>query len=134
MASSSARPVKRLLVLGAAVPFAFFGYNVFPVAAATPTCAGQPATIVVSSHSAHTVRGSSHRDVIVVHDAGHVVRAAGGNDLVCGSGGHDVIHGGSGSDRIMGSAGRDALWGGSGPDEMTGGSGDDQLEGQDGDD
>src|SRR6476469_1237246 len=92
---TTSRPIKRALALTATLPFAFFGYNVLPVSAATPTCAGQSATIVVGSHSPTVVRGTGHRDVVVVHDAGHVVRARGGNDLVCGSGGHDVIRGGA---------------------------------------
>ena len=51
------RPTKRGLALVAALPFAFFGYNAFPVAAATPTCHGHAATKVVTSHSAH---GTGH--------------------------------------------------------------------------
>src|SRR6478735_8974516 len=140
----------RVLALGASLPFAFFGYNALPVSAATPTCAGQAATMVVTAGSAHSVRGTDHRDVIVIRDAGHVVRAHGGNDLVCGSGGHDTVFGGHGRDRILGFAGRDNLVGGdddeqgddgddvlagnSGDDDLVGGSGDDELEGDQGDD
>src|SRR5664279_760723 len=101
-------PTKRGMALAAALPIAFFGHNVFPVAAATPTCHGHSATQVVSSHSPHVVHGTSHRDVIVVKDPGHVVKAGGGNDLVCGSSGHDDLRGGSGNDHLYGGAGSDS--------------------------
>src|SRR5262245_19818529 len=47
------RTARRALVLVLAVPFALFGYNIFPVAAATPTCGGSAVTKVVTSHSPH---------------------------------------------------------------------------------
>ncbi|HEX2892479.1 MAG TPA: calcium-binding protein [Marmoricola sp.] len=103
-------------------------------AAGTPTCAGQHATRVVTSSSPHVVRGTSHRDVIVVRDPGHVVKTLGGNDLVCGSAGHDVIVGGAGNDELLGQGGSDRLVGGAGDDDLVGGNGNDDLVGGTGND
>ena len=124
----------RALALTSTLPFAFFGYQALPVAAATPTCEGQAATMVVGSGSAHVVHGTAHRDVVVVKDAGHVVRLGGGADLLCGSTGHDTVFGGAGRDHVLTFAGRDTVSAGAGADEVSGGAGDDDLEGDQGDD
>ena len=68
---------------------------------ASPSCNGSKATLVVTAHSKHVVKGTSHRDVIVVQDPGHVILAGAGNDIICGSAGHDVIDGGAGNDQIF---------------------------------
>src|SRR3954447_21227539 len=128
------RSTKRSLALVAALPIAFFGYSVLPASAATAHCGGAAATIVVGSHSHHTVRGTNHRDVIVIHEAGHVVNARGGDDLVCGSSGHDVVNGGAGDDRLLGRGGDDRLTGGRGDDDLVGGLGEDIEHGDAGDD
>jgi len=94
----SGRSVVRAAALLSALPVALVGYSAVAVAAAAPMCAGHHATKVVTSHSAHRVRGTSHRDVILIRDAGHVVLARGGNDLVCGSAGADVVRVGQGGE------------------------------------
>ena len=130
----SGRSVVRAAALLSALPVALVGYSAVAVAAAAPMCAGHHATKVVTSHSAHRVRGTSHRDVILIRDAGHVVLARGGDDLVCGSAGADVVRGGGGNDRILGGRGRDHLQGGPGDDVVRGGGGDDVVRGGGGDD
>src|SRR4051812_42112881 len=118
------RPTKRAFALAAALPFAFFGYSSNPVSAATSMCHGHPVTQVVTSHSAHTVFGTAHRDVILVTDSGHVIKARGGDDLVCGSRGDDVLRGGAGDDELFGGSGRDVEHGGPGDDFVRGNAGD----------
>ncbi len=103
-------------------------------AAGVPTCAGHRATEVVTARSPHVVRGTSHRDVIVVRAPGHVILAGGGSDFVCGSNGHDTIFGGSGNDHLFGRGGNDRISGGPGNDDINGGSGDDDINGDTGDD
>ena len=109
----------------------------------TPTCHGKHATIVVTSHSPHTVEGTHYADVVVIRSDGHVVETLGGNDTICGSSGHDVIHGGGGNDYVhayggndlvFGDSGDDTLSGGTGNDHVEGGSGNDSVQGADGDD
>ncbi len=96
-------------------------------AAGVPTCAGHRATEVVTARSPHVVRGTSHRDVIVVRAPGHVILAGGGSDFVCGSNGHDTIFGGSGNDHLFGRGGNDRISGGTGNDDINGGSGNDDI-------
>ena len=45
------------------------------------SCAGAAATIVVTASSPRVVHGTSHADVILAQDPGHIVRAAGGDDV-----------------------------------------------------
>lgn len=78
----SARSAVRAAALLSALPLAIIGYSTVAVAAAAHMCGGHSATTIVTSHSAHTVRGTSHRDVILIRDTGHVVIAKGGDDLV----------------------------------------------------
>jgi len=100
--------------------------------AAAATCDRKTATIV---SSASTIRGTNHRDVIVVTGTGtHTINARGGNDIICGSSGVDTINGGSGKDKIFGFAGNDILNGGSGADTISGGDGDDVESGNSGND
>ena len=100
--------------------------------AATPTCDGKKATIVSGASS---IRGTNHRDVIVVTGSGaHTVNARGGNDIICGSAGVDTINGGSGKDKIFGFGGNDVINGGSGADVISGGDGDDVESGNSGND
>jgi Ca2+-binding RTX toxin-like protein len=131
---TTTRTATRVLAVAATLPFAFFGYASLPASAASSSCDGQAATMVVTAESVHSVHGTSHRDVILVEDAGHVVRARGGDDLVCGSHGDDVIHGGSGTDHILGRQGDDHLFGDAGDDHLSGGAGDDHCNGEGGND
>jgi Ca2+-binding RTX toxin-like protein len=62
-------------------------------AAAAPTCEGRPATIT----GAGELVGTPGDDVIVATDRDTVVRAGGGDDVVCGS---LHVFGGRGADRI----------------------------------
>ena len=72
--------------------------------------------------------------MILVRDAGHVIWAHGGNDLVCGSAGHDVVHAGLGADTVLAADGDDDVTGGPGDDDIQGNQGDDDLQGDGGDD
>lgn len=103
-------------------------------AASPPMCAGHRATMVVTARSPHVVRGTSHRDVIVVRAPGHVILAGGGSDFVCGSSGNDTIFGDTGNDHLFGRGGNDRISGGPGNDDINGGSGDDTISGGSGDD
>lgn len=89
-----------------------------------PTCNGQLATIV----------GSSHDDVIVGSPIDDVIVGLGGNDTIDGGGGNDVICGGLGADIIRGGAGRDLLLGNEGPDKILGQGGIDWIYGGTGSD
>lgn len=71
-------------------------------AAATPTCAGLPATIV----------GTNHDDTLVGTPGNDVIVGRSGEDTIKGKGGKDVICGGAGSDTLLGGTGRDQLYGG----------------------
>ena len=104
-----------------------------PAEATSRWCHGARATVVGQG----IVNGTSHRDVIVLTGPS-VVRAGGGNDLVCGSrgvdrifggGGNDTIFGGGGNDTESGDAGNDTLDGGPGNDRQLGGLGSDVLVG-----
>ena len=70
----------RALGVALALPFALFAYNpLHAVASPAPaaSCAGRPATMVVTAHSPRVVHGTSHRDVIVTKVPGHVIDAGG---------------------------------------------------------
>jgi len=95
-----------------------------PAQASTRTCHGVPATIVGGGN----VRGTAHRDVIVLTGPS-VVHSGGGNDLVCGSRGADRIFGGAGNDTIYGGGGNDTESGDTGNDTLDGGSGNDRQSG-----
>ena len=98
--------MKRTLATLAVIPMSVFvAHPAVALAAGAASCAGQRATIVVTSHSPHLVRGTAHRDVIVIKAAGHVVSAGAGNDLICGSAGADTIDAGAGNDRVLAGAG-----------------------------
>ncbi len=112
-----------LIVIGLAALFQL-AIAVGSAAAATPTCAGDKATIVGTSR-ADVLRGTPRKDVIV---------GLGGNDLVIGLGGADVICGGAGNDDINAGGGGDLLLGGSGSDRILGGDGDDIGSGESGND
>lgn len=116
-----------------AVPLLAAAYQVpaqdSATASAAPRCAGVRATIVVRSRSPHVVRGTRHRDVIVVTAPGHVVLAGAGDDLICGSSGRDVIDGGPGNDQVYAGAGDDRVTGGTGNDVLSGGRGTDVVDG-----
>ena len=109
--------------------------------AATPTCFGEPATIVGTA-DIDTIHGTPNDDVIVGGDGPDQIYGEGGNDLICGDGGSyedddalgDRLYGGDGADKIDGGAGNDVLEGNSGDDELFGRAGGDSLSGGTGDD
>ena len=107
---------RRLLTLACACPLLLAAGPLASAHAATPSCHGRVATLLVTSRSAHVVNGTSRSDVIVILAAGHVVNSGLGNDLVCGSGGADTVNGGAGSDLLDGAGGNDVLSGGDGND------------------
>jgi Ca2+-binding RTX toxin-like protein len=111
------------------LPIAGYGLSSPALAHSTGGCAGLQPTIVVTGDSRHVVRGTAHRDVILVLDPGHVVDAARGDDVICGSEGKDLLRGGPGKDVIKGGAGDDRLFGGPGSDRLFGGPGDDVVHG-----
>src|SRR5947209_9762277 len=129
------RSAARVFALVMSTPMALLAYNpVHALASTASRCDGHAVTMTVTSHSPHTVHGTSHRDVIVIKSAGHVVDAGGGNDIICGSGGHDVINGGGGNDVVFAAGGNDVVNGGAGSDDLNGGSGNDHLNGGGGND
>ena len=121
---------RRVFALSVATPAFVLAFNAAPAmgAPAAASCDGARATMVVTSHSPHVVRGTSHRDVIVVKSAGHVILAFAGDDKICGSSGKDDINGGFGHDRIFGNAGDDKVVGGPGNDTCNGGNGQDTAQ------
>jgi len=102
-----------------------------PAQAASPTCAGKPATIV----------GTSGRDKLIGTPGDDVIVGLGGNDRIIGHGGNDLLCGDEGADRLRGGFGRDRLYGGSGGyvsdgrgrysvgDSLWGGAGNDHFDG-----
>ena len=68
-----------------------------PVLAATPTCQGEPATIV-NDGNGNVLVGTAGRDVIVGAGSSEEIRGRGGDDLICGRGGRDTLYGGAGDD------------------------------------
>lgn len=99
-----------------------------PARALTPTCKGQPAT-VVGSADADVLDGTAGPDVIVGLGGDDVIRGWGGDDLVCGGDGDDEIRGGADRDEIYGGRGADEIYGGRGGDEIYGGRGADEIYG-----
>ena len=116
-----------LVGVGLANTTATFASTDAPQVRKSLSCKGKRATIVGTGG---VVRGTSHRDVIVLTGASTVF-AGGGNDLICGSNGADEIHGGRGKDRIFGRGGDDDLFGDQGRDSSSGGSGLDDIDGID---
>jgi hypothetical protein len=90
-----------------------------------PTCRGQRATIVGTSHN-DVLGGASGRDVIVGLGGKDRLSGLGGNDVICGGPGKDTLNGGNGSDKLYGDAGKDTLIGGKGKDKLVGGPGKDK--------
>jgi Ca2+-binding RTX toxin-like protein len=124
-----------MAVVLVATPVAFAATQAMPAeAGSVPNCHDRPATMVVSAQSPYSVRGTDHRDVIVVTGGSHSIWAAHGDDVVCGNGYADIIHGGGGNDRIYGGRGADKLYGGHGEDVLFGGRGDDYIRGGPGND
>ncbi len=101
-----------------------------PAAATTPTCVGQPATIV-GTQGDDTISGTAGDDVILGLGGNDVIRGLGGNDYICAGPGDDLANGGPGGDGLVGEAGNDVLRGGPGADGgQDGGSGNDALYGE----
>jgi hypothetical protein len=101
--------------------------------ASTPTCFGQPATIV-GGPGQDILNGTDGNDVIVGLGDDDIIRGKKGNDLICGGPGNDELYGGSGRDKIDGGAGGDLVAGEDGRDLLTGGLGGDNFLGGPGDD
>ena len=99
---------------------------------ATPSCEGQPATII-GTEGADSIDGTAGDDVIVGLVGDDVLRGLGGDDLICGGPGEDIVHGGAGSDGVVGEGGNDVLRCGPGHDGgADGGPGNDILYGEKG--
>jgi Ca2+-binding RTX toxin-like protein len=98
-----------------------------PVSGATPTCAGEPATIV-GTDTEDTLNGTPGDDVIVGLGGADVIYGGAGNDLICGGPGDDIIHGGAGDDVLRGGRGRDAFVPGVGSDTVQGGAWIDKID------
>jgi Ca2+-binding RTX toxin-like protein len=109
------------------------GVVVAPPAAAggTPSCFGEPATLVGTDKKDRLI-GTSSKDVIVGLGGRDWIEGKGGDDLICSGGGRwrfagdffltETVDGGRGDDRIDGQGG---------PNELVGGSGQDLLKGRD---
>lgn len=102
-------------------------------ASTTPTCGGEPATVVGTTGS-DTLTGTEKRDVIVSLAGDDVVTGLGGKDLICTAAGNDIIRGGDDDDQLRAGTGNDRLLGGDGNDLLAGGGGSDKLSGAAGDD
>lgn len=109
--------------------------------AATPSCEGEPATIVGTS-GPDTLVGTPGRDVIVALEGDDVIDGGGGSyDVICGGAGGDRItntsgwiYGGTGDDRISTGEGNDFAYGEPGADVISTHAGVDFLSGGDGND
>jgi Trypsin/RTX calcium-binding nonapeptide repeat (4 copies) len=95
-----------------------------PLATATATCKGLPATIFGTDGSDVRV-ASPGRDVIAGLGGNDTLSGLGGNDVICGGAGKDTLKGGKGKDSLLGQKGKDALNGGGGRDLCKGGKGTD---------
>ncbi len=102
-----------------------------PAASATPTCFGQPATIIGTDGPDDMWHESLSPgpDVIVGLGGDDAIYAGDGDDLVCGGSGNDTVFGGNHNDRVHGDDGNDEVNGGyGGRDQLYGGIGQDWLE------
>jgi Ca2+-binding RTX toxin-like protein len=97
----------------------------------TPTCEGQPATIV-GTNGDDAITGTAGDDVILGLGGDDVIHGLGGVDLICGGPGNDALDGGPGSDGLIGGGGNDTLRCGPGFDDggLSGGGGNDKLYGE----
>jgi uncharacterized repeat protein (TIGR01451 family) len=101
--------------------------------ARTPTCHGQPATIV-GTPGPDLLLGTRGNDVVVAMGGDDVIRTFAGEDLICAGGGNDRVKAGIWADRIYGGPGADRLIGGGGRDRIAGNGGRDLLLGRGGPD
>ncbi len=131
---SHSRSRARITTLLVVTPVALIGASATADAASGPSCHGRSATMVVSAQSPYSVRGTDHRDVIVVTGGDHSIWAGDGDDVVCGNGSANIVHGGGGDDRIYGGWGDDRLYGGHGHDVLFAGPGADYVRGGPGND
>ena len=69
----------RLFAVVLATPVAFVGLGQGSAYGKPLSCEGRAATKVVTARSPHVVFGTARREVIVVTDAGHVIKAGAGN-------------------------------------------------------
>ncbi len=106
--------------------------NAASAATPTATCDGRTATIV---SAAPTVVGTAGDDVIfATGTTGQLIRAGGGNDVICGSAGPDRILAGDGNDTVFSGNGDDVVTAGNGNDIVDAGVGRDNVAGGEGDD
>jgi Ca2+-binding RTX toxin-like protein len=108
--------------------------------ASTPTCFGEPASLVGTNGNDH-LRGTQGDDVIDTLGGSDTVVSRGGNDRICSGSGHDGINAGSGADRVNSGSesdfvilgdGNDLVYAGGENDAVYGGPGNDRLFGGDG--
>lgn len=151
-----ARLVSVAALLAAAVMTLPYRADGAPSPAVTPTCFGEPATIVANNPGSNVVNGTPKADVIVVPRLEYFVEAGKGADRVCGGISSSSLEGGPGKDRLKTGSGGDSLYGGPGndvlresrgsldanlhggkgadlligPHDMSGGDGDDVLRGK----
>ncbi len=112
MARRALTSLSLVLLLGTLLPA--------PVTAqTTPTCFGEPATIV-GTDARDVLEGTDGRDVIYSGRGDDEIRGFGGHDLLCGGPGNDLINGNDGDDRIDAQRGGGNVSGGPGDDYATG--------------
>jgi Ca2+-binding RTX toxin-like protein len=106
-------------LLAAALVTAPFRADGAPSHEETPTCFGEPATIVGDLNSGQRINGTPKADVIVAHSIARYVHAGKGADRVCGGGrtSEQGLYGGPGKDRLTTGAGS-TLLGGPGNDVL----------------
>ena len=80
-------------MLGARSPAHAQGGTLHPSSGATPSCEGQPATIV-GTQGADIINGTAGNDVIVSLGGDDLVRGLAGDDLICAGAGNDIAYGG----------------------------------------
>lgn len=96
-------------------------------AAATPLCAGIPATITGTPGN-DVIRGTAGDDVIVALAGNDVVRPGPGDDVVCGGPGNDYLTSHRGADLLLGGGQGDRIEGlGPEPTRIHGGAGPDFI-------
>lgn len=102
--------------------------EVNPPPGPSPTCAGEPATIV-DRQGNDPVLGTPGPDVIVTGQRDDEIRSRRGDDIVCAGLGADLAIGGPGDDQLRGGGGGDVLRGARDNDQLFGGRRRDRLNG-----
>jgi Ca2+-binding RTX toxin-like protein len=119
----------RAAVVLALLTFAWAAADIVPASAQeTPTCFGEPATMVGTPGNDY-LHGTVDKDVIVGLEGNDILLGLASDDLMCGGDGNDSLIGYDGNDREDGGAGRRRVFGVHGSDELHGGEGDDMMTG-----